>query len=385
MCSRASLLRSAFVHGRQSATASVDVGVIGGGVIGLAIARQLALAGREVFLIEKERFVGFHTSSRNSEVIHAGIHYPVGSLKARLCVTGREALYAYCGERGVPHARTGKLVVATCEEELPALEHVRSAAAANGVQLDWLDAGDVRALEPEVSAVRGLWSPSTGVVDSHAFMAALREDAERAGAMVILGTPVLSGRVSDGGVELSLGGDEPSQVKFRLVINCAGLWAPEVARRIEGFPPASVPPQRYAKAHYFVLSGRSPFRHLVYPVPVPGGLGTHVTLDLAGRARFGPDVHWVDSVDYGFDESRVDSFYASIRRYWPGLPDGALQPGYTGIRPKVTGPGEPAGDFLVHGPGVHGVSGLVNLYGIESPGLTAALSLADEVAAVVAS
>jgi L-2-hydroxyglutarate oxidase LhgO len=372
------------VQGSDSTTTSADVGVIGAGVIGLAIARQLARAGREVFLIEKERFVGFHTSSRNSEVIHAGIHYPPGSRKARLCVRGRDALYAYCVERDVPHARLGKLVVATCEEELPALEHIRTAAAANGVELGWLDAAEVRELEPEVSAVRGLWSPLTGIVDSHAFMSALREDAERSGATVVLGTPVLSGRLAADGVELSLGGDEPARVRFATVINCAGLWAPEVARRIEGFPPASIPPQRYAKAHYFVLSGRSPFHHLVYPVPVPGGLGTHVTLDLAGRARFGPDVQWVDSVDYRFDESREAGFRDSIRRYWPGLPDGALQPGYTGIRPKVTGPGEPAADFLVHGPAVHGVPGLVHLYAIESPGLTAALPLAEEVAAQVA-
>ena len=351
-------------------------------MIGLAVARQLALGGREVFLIEKERFVGFHTSSRNSEVIHAGIHYPTGSLKARLCVTGRDALYAYCAERGVAHQRLGKLVVATREDELPALEHIRAAAAANGVALEWLDAAEVHRLEPEVSAVRGLWSPLTGIVDSHAFMSALRQDAERAGAIVVLGCPVLSGRVGDDGIELSLGGDEPARVKFRVVVNCAGLWAPEVARRMEGFPQASIPPQRYAKAHYFVLSGRSPFRHLVYPVPVPGGLGTHVTLDLSGRARFGPDVQWVDTVDYGFDESRADSFYASIRRYWPGLADGALQPGYTGIRPKVTGPGEPPADFLVHGPAVHGVPGLVHLYAIESPGLTAALALAEEVGAL---
>ncbi|HET6980810.1 MAG TPA: FAD-dependent oxidoreductase, partial [Myxococcaceae bacterium] len=221
--------------------------------------------------------------------------------------------------------------------------------------------------------------------DSHAFMSALREDAERAGTMVVLGTPVLTGRVHDAAIELSLGGDEPSHVQFCQVINCAGLWAPDVARRIEGFPPATIPPQRYAKAHYFVLSGRSPFRHLVYPVPVPGGLGTHVTLDLAGRARFGPDVEWVDGVDYAFDESRADGFYRSVRRFWPGLPDGALQPGYTGIRPKVSGPGEPPGDFLIHGPSVHGVPGLIHLYGIESPGLTAALALADEVASLVRS
>ena len=370
------------MDGTGSAVTSADVGVIGAGVIGLAIARQLTLEGREVFLIDRERFVGFHTSSRNSEVVHAGIHYAPGSLKARLCVAGRDALYAYCNERCVPHSRLGKLIVATREEELPALEQVWKTAGANGVQLAWLDVAEVRALEPEVVAVRGLWSPATGIVDSHAFMVALREDAERAGAVVVLGTPVLSGRVCEGGVELSLGGNEPSRVRFRLVVNCAGLWAPEMARRIEGFPPTSIPPQRYAKGHYFVLAGRSPFRHLVYPVPVPGGLGTHVTLDLTGRARFGPDVRWVDSVDYSFDESRADAFYASVRRYWPALPDGALQPGYTGIRPKVTGPGEPAADFLVHGPEVHGVRGLIHLYGIESPGLTAALALAEHVAAL---
>jgi L-2-hydroxyglutarate oxidase LhgO len=364
----------------DTAITGAEVGVIGAGVVGLAIARRLARAGREVFLIEKERFTGAHTSSRNSEVIHAGIHYPAGSLKARLCVAGRDALYAYCAERNVPHSRLGKLVVATCEEEVPGLVHTADAAAANGVELQCMDATEVHALEPEVSAVRGLWSPLTGIVDSHAFMAALREDAERAGATVVLGTPVLSGRVVEGGVELSLGGDEPARVRFELVINCAGLWAPEVARRMEGFPRTRVPPQRFAKAHYFVLSGRAPFRHLVYPVPVPGGLGTHLTLDLAGKARFGPDVEWVDSVDYRFDEGREAGFYRSVRRYWPGLPDGALQPGYTGIRPKVSGPGEPAADFLIHGPEVHGVERLVQLYGIESPGLTAALAIAEYVA-----
>jgi L-2-hydroxyglutarate oxidase LhgO len=373
------------VEPSDSTISGADVGVIGAGVIGLAIARRLALSGREVFLIEKERFVGFHTSSRNSEVVHAGIHYPLGSLKARLCVRGRDALYAYCAERGVPHSRLGKLVVATCEEEVPALDHIRNAAAANGVDLGWLDASEVQELEPEVSAVRGLWSPLTGIVDSHVFMAALREDAERAGATLVLGTPVLSGRIDGRGVELSLGGDEPARVRFDLVINCAGLWAPEVARRIDGFPPASVPPQRYAKAHYFVLSGRSPFRHLVYPVPVPGGLGTHVTLDLENRARFGPDVQWVDSVSYAFDEARAEGFYRSVRRYWPGLPDGGLQPGYTGIRPKITGPNEPPADFQIQGPATHGVPGLIHLYAIESPGLTAALALADEVAALAGS
>jgi L-2-hydroxyglutarate oxidase LhgO len=366
-------------------TARADVAVVGAGVVGLAIARALAQAGREVFVLERERAIGVHTSSRNSEVIHAGIYYQPGSLKARLCVQGRRALYAYCQERAVPHARIGKVIVATAEEEIGALEKILALARASGVEdLEWLSAEELHRLEPEVRGVRGLLSPSTGIVDSHALMGSLLEEARRAGARLVLGTPVLGGRVEDHGVELALGGDEPSRVRFTSVVNSAGLWAPELARRLEGFPADAIPPQRYAKAHYFVLSGRSPFRHLVYPVPVPGGLGTHVTLDLAGQARFGPDVQWVEAVDYGFDESRDASFYASIRRYWPALADGALQPGYTGIRPKVSGPGEPAADFLVHGPEVHGVPGLVQLYGIESPGLTAALALADEVVPLAA-
>ena len=357
-----------------------DVAVVGAGVIGLAVARALALSGREVFLLESERFVGFHTRSRNSEVIHAGIYYPPGSLKARLCVQGNRALYAYCAERGVAHARTGKLIVATTEAEIPALEHIEAGARACDVHdLRWLTGAEAHRLEPAVRCVRALFSPSTGIVDSHALMSALRHDAEAAGAQVVLRTPVLSGQVHPDGIDLSLGGEEPARLRFRLVVNCAGLWAQDVARSIDGFPAASVPPQLYAKAHYFVLSGRSPFRHLVYPVPVPGGLGTHVTLDLAGQARFGPDVSWVNGVDYAFDESRADSFYQSIRRYYPDLADGQLQPGYTGVRPKLSGRGAPAADFLIQGPAEHSVPGLVNLYGIESPGLTAALPIADQV------
>jgi L-2-hydroxyglutarate oxidase LhgO len=362
-----------------------DVAVVGAGVVGLAVARELALAGREVFLLEAERFVGFHTSSRNSEIIHAGLYYPPGSLKARLCVEGRHALYAYCAKRGVPHARLGKVVVATSAEEVSTLERIHKVALANGVDdLTWLSAAEVTQLEPEVVAVRGLLSPSTGIVDSHAFMSALRADAEAAGAHLVLGTKVLSGRVKKDGIELSLGGDEPAHIHFRTVVNSAGPWAQTVARSLEGLPLASIPPQRFAKGHYFVLSGQSPFRRMVYPVPVPGGLGTHVTLDLAGRAKFGPDVSWVDSPDYAFDESRGEAFYASIRRYYPGLKDGSLQPGYTGIRPKLSGEGEPAADFLVQGPAQHGVPGLVNLYGIESPGLTAALALAPLVRELLA-
>jgi L-2-hydroxyglutarate oxidase LhgO len=357
-----------------------DVAVIGAGAVGLAVARALALSGREVFVLEAERFVGFHTSSRNSEVIHAGLYYPTGSLKARSCVAGRRALYAYCAERDVPHRRLGKVLVATCPEEVPALERIHAVAVANGVEdLVWLSASEVKELEPQVSAVRGLLSPSTGIVDSHGFMSALRVDMEASGGHLVLGTPVLSGRVHDDGIELALGGEEPSRVRFRLVVNSAGPWAQTVARTLEGLPQAAIPRQYFAKGHYFVLSGKSPFARMVYPVPAPGGLGTHVTLDLNGQAKFGPDVSWVNGMDYGFDETRAASFYKSIRRYYPGLRDGSLQPGYTGIRPKLSAEGEPPADFVVQGPAVHGVPGLVNLYGIESPGLTSALALAEHV------
>ena len=361
-------------------TELADVAVIGAGVVGLGVARALARAGREVVVLDSERSIGFHTSSRNSEVIHAGIYYPPGSLKARLCVQGKRALYAYSAERGIPHARPGKLIVATSEEEVPTLARLQANAQANGVtDLVLLSRAEVRELEPEVSCVRGLLSPSTGIIDSHALMAALRSDAEAAGAQIALATPVLSGRVCPEGVELVAGPGEPFVVRFRLVVNCAGPWAQEVARRIEGVPPASVPPQHFAKGHYFVMPGRAPFRHLLYPVPVPGGLGTHLTLDLAGQVRFGPDVQWTDRVEYSFDESRAASFYQTIRRYYPGLPDGALAPGFTGVRAKIAPVGAAAPDFEIQGPVEHGVLGLVNLYGIESPGLTSVLALSDYV------
>ncbi len=360
--------------------AEADVAVIGAGVVGLAVARALARAGRGVYVLERERSVGFHTSSRNSEVIHSGLYYPPGSWKARLCVQGRQALYAYCAERRVPHARLGKLVVATSEEEIPALQRVAETARANGVtDLRHLSAAEVHRLEPEVRAVSGLLSPSTGIVDSHAFLSALAEDARTAGAELALATPVLSGRVENGFIELRVGGEEPASIRFRTVVNSAGPWAPELARRIDGAPLEGIPEPRFAKGHYFVLAGASPFRHLVYPVPVPGGLGTHLTLDLAGQARFGPDVAWVDGVDYRFDDTREADFYRAVRRYWPALQDGRLQSGYTGIRPKISGPGEAAADFRIDGPEAHRIPGLVHLFGIESPGLTACLALADEV------
>ena len=358
----------------------VECVVVGGGVVGLAIARALAQAGREVLVVDRAYTIGFETSSRNSEVIHSGLYYPAGSLKAKSCVAGRERLYAYCRERGVPHARLGKLIVAADEAEIPALEKIAAAARANGVDnLERLSAADVRRLEPALDCVAALLSPSTGIIDSHALMLAYQGEAEAAGAIVVLRTPVLSGRVRDGGFDLAVGGDEPSALQCRRLVNAAGLHAPALARAIEGVPQETIPPGFFCRGVYFTLAGRAPFRRLVYPVPVPGGLGVHLTLDLAGQARFGPDVEWIPEVDYAVDPARGEAFYAAIRTYWPGLGDGALQPGYAGIRPKISGPSEPAADFLVQGPEIHRVPGLVNLYGIESPGLTASLPLADEV------
>ena len=359
----------------------IECAVIGAGVVGLAIARELALAGRELIVLEAADAIGTETSSRNSEVIHAGIYYPSGSLKARLCVEGRHALYAYCASHGVEHKRIGKIIIATRDEEIATLSKYHEQAKLNGVDdLRWLVREEVRELEPEVTCVAGFLSPSTGILDSHGFMLALQGDAEARGATFAFLSPVTGGRVTDSGIELSVSGAESTSLLCGTLINSTGLRAPEVAHAIAGVPHESIPPQYFAKAHYFGLSGRSPFRRLVYPVPVPGGLGTHVTLDLAGQARFGPDVEWIDGIDYAFDESRAPSFYDSVRRYYPALKDKQLQPGYTGIRPKISAPHEPAADFLIQGPREHGVPGLVNLYGIESPGLTASLAIAKHVA-----
>ena len=357
---------------------SVDAVVIGAGIVGLAVARELARAGREVVVLESEDTIGSHTSSRNSEVIHAGIYYPKGSLKAVSCVAGKELLYEYCVEHGVAHRRSGKLIVATNEAQTGELEEIQKKAHANGVtDVVWMTRAQASALEPEVSCVAALYSPSTGIIDSHSLMLAYLGDAEDRGAMLALKSPLQSAAVVKDGFVITVDASDP--ILTRTLVNSAGLRAPSVARCIEGFPEKLVPRELYAKGNYYSLARRSPFSRLVYPVPEPGGLGVHVTLDLAGQARFGPDVEWIERIDYAVDPRRAERFYAAIRRYWPALPDGALMPGYAGIRPKTAGPGEPAPDFEVQGPSAHGIPGLVHLFGIESPGLTASLALAGMV------
>jgi len=359
----------------------VDCIVIGAGVVGLALARNLAQQGREVVVLEAEDRIGTGISSRNSEVIHAGIYYPKDSLKARLCVAGNRALYAYCAEHQVDHRRCGKLIVATDATQVAALRQLQARATANGVaDLQWLDAEEARHLEPRLHCTAALLSPNTGIVDSHGLMRSLCLEAETAGASVVLKSPVLGGRINPQGLEVRVGGGEPMTLLARRVFNAAGLGALGVAHAIEGVRAASLPPlpRRFAKGNYFSLTGAAPFSRLVYPIPPLGALGVHITLDLAGQARFGPDVEWIDREEYGVDPHRAESFYAEVRKYWPGLPDGSLQPAYAGIRPKLHGPGEPMPDFLIQRETEHGVPGLVNLLGIESPGLTACLALAEE-------
>jgi L-2-hydroxyglutarate oxidase LhgO len=362
-------------------TEQLDCAIIGGGVVGLAVARKLAQLGRQVVLFEAEKATGQHTSSRNSEVTHAGIYYPSGSLKARLCVWGRRLLETYCTERDIPWRRLGKLVVAVHDEELPELERHRAQAEANGVDdLAWLEREQVAALEPAVRCARALFSPSTGLLDSHGLMRALAEDARRAGADIVLGSPVVGGELADGGIDLDIGGREPGRYRFATVVNSAGFLAPAVARSLRGFDPKTVPTPYFARGHYFTVSGASPFRHLIYPLPGKDGLGIHVALDLGGGLRFGPDVTFSPTPSYAFDESRADYFYHAIRRYYPGLRDGALQPGFVGVRPKLAPEGTGFVDFVLQGQETHGVAGLFNLYGIDSPGLTSSLAIAEEVA-----
>jgi len=356
----------------------VEAVVIGAGVVGLAIGRALAAAGREVLLLEAERHFGTGTSSRNSEVIHAGIYYPAGSLKARLCVEGRRQLYAYCAARGVAHRKLGKLIVATRRGQLDELRSILARAHANGVEnIDLIDAGEAGQLEPQLACVGALHSRETGIVDSHGLMLALLGDLESAGGALACASPFDRAERHGAGWIVRTGGAAPFALEADLLVNAAGLQAQQVAARIESLPAEHVPKRHLARGCYFQLTGRAPFSRLVYPVPVPGGLGVHLTLDLGGQARFGPDVEWIDAIDYTVDPRRADSFYAEVREYWPQLPDASLAPAYAGIRPKVSGPGEPAADFVIAGPDAHGVPGLVNLFGIESPGLTACLAIGE--------
>ena len=359
----------------------IEVAVIGAGVVGLAIARVLAQAGREVLVLEAASTFGTGTSSRNSEVIHAGIYYTPGSLKARLCVAGRPQLYEFCSRFGIPHRRCGKLIVADSPMQVPELERIASVARANGVELARLEREQALALEPNLHCSAALHSPETGIIDSHAYMLALLGQAEAHGATCAYDSRVTQMWLRERGVAIAVNSEEPALLAS-IVINAASVEAPRLARSIEGFPSDRVPRAHLAKGNYFTLTGRSPFQRLVYPVPEPGGLGVHLTLDLAGRARFGPDVQWVERLDYEVDPARAAHFYGSIRRYWPALADGALQPAYAGIRPKISGPGEPAADFRIDGPQMHSAP-IVNLFGIESPGLTASLAIAEHVAQIV--
>ncbi len=360
----------------------VDCVVIGAGVVGLACARALARQGREVLVLERHGQIGTETSSRNSEVIHAGIYYDTGSLKAQLCVRGKGMLYRHCEEYGVPFQRCGKIIVATDETQFETLRGYQRRAMANGVgELRWLPPEEVAELEPAVSCVGAVLSETTGIIDSHAYMESLLGDLEAHDGMIAFHSEVRAGAVDGGRIRI-----ETSEMELdaACVVNATGLGAPDVARRLAPRASADLPAAHYAKGQYYTLSGRSPFRRLVYPVAEQGGLGVHVTLDLAGQARFGPDVVWIDGVDYTFDDRNRARFVTAIRRYYPALDETRLQPGYTGIRPKISGPSEPAADFLIAGPEDHGVPGLVHLLGIESPGLTASLALADDVLARVA-
>lgn len=359
--------------------------VVGAGVVGLAIARSLAQRGDAVLVLEGGTGIGQETSSRNSEVIHAGLYYPPGSLRAKLCVEGRRELYRYCAERGVGYRNCGKLVVAASDDEIPSLQALQERALANGVEeVELIDGARLEGLEPDVRGVGALLSGSTGIVDGHALMLSYQGDAENAGALVQCGAPLVGGSLGGGAIRLRIGGEDPIEIETGLLINAAGLGAWDVSRSLEGLDPSTIPPHYLAKGCYFSLSGRAPFRHLIYPVPAADGLGTHLTFDLGGQVRFGPDVEWVEAVDYHVDESRGAGFYGAIRRYWPGLPDGSLEPAYAGIRPRTSGPGEPLADFVIQGPHVTGNRGYVALYGIDSPGLTSSLAIADYVAGLAA-
>jgi L-2-hydroxyglutarate oxidase LhgO len=362
-----------------------DAIVVGAGVVGLAIARALVRAGRDVVVLEREGAIGTATSSRNSGVIHAGIYYPANSLKARLCVLGKALLYDYCAERGVPHGRCGKLIVATTDAELQPLRQLQRSAVANGAgELQWLTPGQVAELEPEVRCAAALQSHTTGIVDVHGLMLALQADIEAGGGQLVLRTALVRAEAIAGGFSLTLADRGDVRMTCRALVNAAGLEAPAVAARIAGLDARHVAPARYARGHYYALGGAPPFRRLVYPMPEGGGLGIHATLDLAGRVRFGPDVEWIDRIDYRFGRDRSQEFAAAIRRYYPALDASRLSADYTGIRPKIYGPGDAPCDFRIDGPDRHGIPALVNLFGIESPGLTACLAIGDAVAARLA-
>ncbi len=356
--------------------------VLGAGVVGLAVARELAIQGQEVIVLESADAFGTGTSSRNSEVIHAGIYYPAGSLKAKLCVQGRHMLYAYCQERQIPHKACGKLIVATSEAQVAQLAAIQAKAAFNGVlgddQLRLLSAAQAQAMEPDLKCEAALWSPSTGIVDSHALMLSFLGDFENASGILALNSEFASAQIvrDSGKSRFIIRTQDGTEIWAENVINSTGLVAPIVARQFAGMALAHLPRAYYAKGNYFSLSGRSPFSRLIYPVPEAAGLGVHLTLDMAGQAKFGPDVEWVDSPDkLHVDPGRGDAFYAEVRKYWPGLKDGALIPSYAGIRPKINSPQETAADFCIMGPAEHGVDGLVHLFGIESPGLTSSLAI----------
>jgi L-2-hydroxyglutarate oxidase LhgO len=363
----------------------IDALVVGAGVVGLAVARALALTGRSVIVLETADRIGSETSSRNSEVIHAGLYYPTGSLKARLCVAGRKALYAYCADHGVTFKTCGKLVVAADDSEMPGLLALAAKGAANGVDdLKLISAQEAKGLEPALACVGAILSPSTGIFDSHSYFLSLQGDAEAAGASFAFKTPFLSARIEDDGITVEAGGAEPMRLKTALLVNCAGLYASRVAARIAGLDAAHIPETRYAKGNYFTIAGRAPFSRLIYPMPMKHGVGLHLTFDVGGQARFGPDVEWVDDINYCVDPRRAKPFGEAIRRYWPEAPVEKLQPAYCGIRPKIVGPDQDSADFRIDGPEVHGVPGVINLFGIESPGLTSSLAIAEHVAKIAA-
>jgi L-2-hydroxyglutarate oxidase LhgO len=356
----------------------MQVLVVGAGVVGLAVARAAALAGHEVIVAEATSGIGNGVSSRNSEVIHGGMYYPTGSLRAHHCTRGRRMLYAYCASHGVHHRRCGKLIVATSDAEAEKIAAIQRQGMENGVEgLELIGPNAARDLEPELACVAAVWSPETGVIDSHGLMLALQGDLEDRGGMIAFETTIERIERAPQGWTVHYGGAEPLAVDA--VVNSAGLGAQALAHATAGYPATRVPRLVLAKGNYFGYARRPVFSRLIYPAPVDGGLGIHVTLDLAGRMRFGPDVEWIDGEDFSVDQRRADAFYARIRTYWPGLPDGTLVPDYAGIRPKLTGPGEASADFLIDGPAAHGLPGLVHLFGIESPGLTSALSIAEEV------